>query len=47
VGGEIEGLLDSESQALSDGLSWKLKRELVAVVAGLSIAGDMLLRKSR
>jgi len=36
------------SDALSGVLSaWKLKRALVLVGAGLIIAGDMLLRKSR
>ena len=47
-GGLIEGFSDPESTGLSNDLSApKLNRVLVLLGAGLIIAGDILLRKSR
>lgn len=47
-GCELGGVMDGLSlDTLSDVLSWKLNRVLVLEGAGLSMAGDMLLRKSR
>ena len=46
-GGLIEGFSDPESTGLSNDFSPKLKRVLVLLGAGLIIAGDILLRKSR
>ena len=47
LGGLIEGFSDPESIGLSNDFSPKLKRVLVLLGAGLNIAGDILLRKSR
>lgn len=47
-GGLMDGFSDPESIGLSNDLSApKLKRVLVLLGAGLMIAGDILLRKSR
>jgi hypothetical protein len=46
-GGLIEGFSDPASTGLSNDFSPKLKRVLVLLGAGLIIAGDILLRKSR
>lgn len=46
VGGLVEGFSASEA-GLSVFLSWKLKRALVLVGAGLIIAGVMFFRNSR
>jgi hypothetical protein len=46
-GGLVQGLSDPESIGLSKDFSPKLKRVLVLLGAGLIIAGDILLRKSR
>ena len=47
VGGLTDGFSDAVSETVSDFLSLKLKRALVLVGAGLSIAGDICLRKSK
>ena len=46
-GGLVDGFTDAASDDLSEDFSLKLKRLLVLVGAGLIIAGDILLRKSR
>jgi hypothetical protein len=46
-GGLMDGFSDPESTGLSKDFSPKLKRVLVLLGAGLIIAGDILLRKSR
>ena len=46
-GGLVEGFSDPESIGRSKDFSPKLKRVLVLLGAGLIIAGDILLRKSR
>lgn len=45
--GLIDGFSEPESTSLSLVFSPKLKRALVLLGAGLIIAGDILLRKSR
>lgn len=48
AGGLVKVFSADASEALSNFLSWKLKRALVLVGAGLNIAGDMLFfKKSR